>query len=673
MRRALALLALLPLLALFLLPATLSQETAIRPRGIVLAATALLFAAVTAAGGRRPRPWIDLPLAALLGLAASHLLFSPGLPRGHDTLSHVWGIWAAGRAAAEGSPAALWLHHIGMGTPFLQFYGPLPFYATLPFFLAGLSAAATLKAGLLAFGALAAVLMHAAVTRWTGDRRAGLVAAAAYAFAPYRLLDAHFRAAFGETAALALLPLLFLLAAPAVREGGRRRIAAAAVAAALLILTHPISALMAALGLGIGTLADILADRRSAFRIASRLAAVWVLGIALAGFFVVPFVEGIERLELDRVARGDAPLRVGPDPGDLIVRKAGRRMSYYFGLTLLALLPLGFGWGRLPGEETPREGTLRPLRPLRGLPWVTLAALVLSLGPVCRWLAAAFPPLAAIQFPWRFLGLASCGAAVAAGLAAARLLKAAGRRPWAVLVPGVLAALLILDASLFTGAADWYPRYEGLGYLRRSEPDCGRRWGCWEQVPVEPPYPLRISGLFLPPSRDTGPYGDVSYFCCAYPEFQPRRLYSFTPAEAGVGLVAGDQGLRRLGAKPYATWQRQRGRPQPRSFRRAGGEIVVELDGRPGEVVVLESHLPGWRVLEADGWREVEPTPAGLLRASAAEGQREVRFRYGWTPARVAGWLLTALSALLTLFWLAPMTWAGRWARRRADPPPGRG
>lgn len=642
--------------------------TAIQPNGLVLAATVLLFAILTAIGGRKPRPWLDLPLAALLGLAAGHLLFLPGVPRGHDTMAHLWGVWAVGREAATGDLAALWLHRIGLGMPLLQFYGPLAFYSTLPFSLAGLSPADTLKAGFLTFGALAAVAMYAAVSRWTGDRRAALVAALAYAFAPYRLLDTQYRGAFAESAALALLPLVFLVGGEAVREGGRRRMAGAGIVAALLVITHPISALMTALGLGIWTLPAALRDWRKILR----LAGVWILGIALAGFFVVPFLLEVKHLDVGRLARGGERnifAEYGLSPGELLERRtwAGlqptvpkvdprngtdEEMPYYFGLVLLALLPFGFG---------------------RGLVRVGLAGLVLAIDPTATWLASLFPPLAAIQFPWRFLGLATFGAAAAAGIVAARLLDR-GRR-WAVLVPGILAALLVLDAAPYTGAPDWYPGYRGFGYVRQSE-------GRWEHVPVDPPYPIRVSGLFLPPARGTGPLGDISLFCCAYPEFQtPAVRVSFTPprnrailAQAGVGLFVGPgaQRLVRLEAEPYASWRPGRGQSEPRSFRRGGGEVVVALDGRPGVVVVLEQHIPGWQVLTEDGWREAEHTRTGVLRTRVTQGQREVRFRFHrWGRSRTAGWLLTGLASLVVLALCAVSAY--QRVRRKEGPPPGRG
>ncbi|MEA2562820.1 MAG: hypothetical protein QOH06_4324 [Acidobacteriota bacterium] len=632
----------------------------IAPQGIVLLAAALLFAGLAGTGGEKPRRWLDLPLAAVMGLAAGHLLFAPGIPRGHDTVHHLWGVWAVAR-----EPGSLWLHGLGLGMPMLQFYGPGAFYATLPFSLAGMSPMAVVKAGFLAFGALAAVTMYIAVTRWTGDRRAGLVAAAAYAFAPYRLLDTQYRAAFGECAALALLPLVFLFGLEAVRDGGRRPMAFAALAAALLIVTHPISAFMTAIGLGLSTL--------TGFRRLTRNAGVWLLGAALAGFFVVPFAAEVRNLEVGRIAQGSQRNYLylhGLDLRDLLWRRpwnglqvsspAGdpaegtdREMPFYFGVGLLALLPLAG-------------------RAAKGLPWMVLAVLVLSMGKLAAWLSLWVPGLAAIQFPWRFLGLATFGAAAGAGFATARLLSF---RRWTILIPGAIAGLLILDAAPFTGAADWLPSYERFGWIHEPDPGCGRPWGCWKHEPIDPPYPFRAAGLFLPPpSPETG----TSLFCCVYPEYEtPAIRQAFTPignhgvlARAGVGLFVGPytQKLVRLPAAPYAVQIGRRREVKPLRFQRGGGEIRVESDGRPGTVLVLEQYFPGWQVGGDEGWQEVRPTRAGLLKARVTAGQKVVRFRFQrWTSPRIAGWLITGLASLAVLALCALPV------HPKADPPPDRG
>src|SRR5690242_3185916 len=86
-----------PLLALALIPATTSGETNIPPRPLAGLAAALLVGLLAA--GSRPRRWLDLAAAAFLGIAASHLLLFPGLPRGHDVFHHTWGVWAVAREA----------------------------------------------------------------------------------------------------------------------------------------------------------------------------------------------------------------------------------------------------------------------------------------------------------------------------------------------------------------------------------------------------------------------------------------------------------------------------------------------------------------------------------------------------------------------------------------------
>ena len=611
--------------------------TAIPPQGIVLFAAALLFALVVRS---KPRPWVDLLMAGLLGLAAGHILFLPGIPRGHDTMHHLWGVWAVAREAGS----ALWLHGLGLGMPVLQFYGPGTFYATLPLSLLGMSPVAVVKAGFLAFGILAAMNMHFAVSRWTGNRQAALLAAAAYAFAPYRLLDTQYRAAFGECAALALLPLVFLFGSEAAREGGWRKIAIAAIPAALLIVTHPISAMMSALGLAIWTFPRL-----------HRNVGVWLMGAALAGFFVVPFVFGLQHLEVGRIAEGaqrDYLYQHGLDLRDLLWRRpwselevstpAGhpdegtkKEMPFYFGIGLLCLLPLAFG-----------------RKEAKGLPWMVLVALALCMGKLAAWISLYVPGLAAIQFPWRFLGLATFGAAAGAGFAMLRLPR------WA---PGVVAALLILDAAPFTGAADWFPPYKRFGWIHRS--DSG-----WQHEPIDPPYPLRAAGYFLPPPGE-GP----GLFCCAYPEYtSPAARQAFTPvgqhavlARAGVALFVGPvtQTLIKLDPAPYAVRLGRRQDVKALPFRRGGGEIRVRSDGRPGTVLVLEQYFPGWQVLGPSGWREVRPTRSGLIQARVVVGQKEVRFRFQrWTGPRIAGWTITGLASLAVL----------ALARRKEDPPPGR-
>src|SRR3989344_5306679 len=52
--------------------------------------------------------------------------------------------------------------------------------------------------------------MYLLVKDVTGNKKAGFISALFYLFAPYHLIDMHFRVAIGETLSFALLPFCFL-------------------------------------------------------------------------------------------------------------------------------------------------------------------------------------------------------------------------------------------------------------------------------------------------------------------------------------------------------------------------------------------------------------------------------------------------------------------------------
>jgi hypothetical protein len=653
-------------------------RVAVPPSPLALLAALVAAAGAIGMGGRRSRPWLDLPLAALFGVAAAHVFFRPGIPFGHDTLSHLWGSWTMAYEVAGGDLYPRWLHHLQLGTPLLHFYGPLGYYALLPFAALGLGWPHVLSAGFVLFGAVAGVTMYLGAGAWLHDRRAALLAAAAYTFAPYRLLDANYRMALGETAALAILPLVLLAATRRAR--GRGSMVGPAVAIAALLLTHPLTAMLAAGGHGVWLVADAAmtrAGRRALARRATRLAAAWLLGAALAGFFVVPLAAelGFTSVSFERPASlADHALA----PGQILARRqwdslelaAARgdarheKMPLYVGAVLLALLPLAAGAGSLPGEgrrRFRRHGVLPA-----GLGMVVAVGLLVPLDPLPGLLERVVPSLSLLQFPWRLLTLASCGAAAAAGLAAARLL--ALRRPLGVLLATVMLALLLWDATPYAGAADLLPPHHGAAAMRRDASCLGG--GCWTLETLPADGLLRVAGFVVPPDDLAT---DVDLVCCAFPEFtNPAARRAFVPevdgrrlARSGAALlVLPEEPPHPLEAAPLATWHRGRDEPPaPRSFSRGGGRIRVELDGRPGTVVVHEQYFPGWQVRTADGWREVEPTRSGLLKAEVGSGQREALFRFdGWRWDRALGVAVSA--AAMTV--LVGIVVAGPLRRRRS-------
>ena len=659
----------LPLLAAGILGLLLAPDAtpAIAPRAAVgwaLAATGV------AALFLRSRV-VHAAAAVVFALAAEHLLFSPGLPHGHDLLSHAWGVWAFFQNMASGETAPVWLHHVSLGLPLPLFYSPAPYYSLTPFYWAGLPAVTILKGGFVAFAVAGVLAMYFVARQWTGSSRAGLVAAAAYAFAPYRLLTGHYRQAFGESAALAILPLVFWLF---FGPGGwsRRRLAAAAVSTAALILIHPLSVLTAGVVGAIWQAVELLLEgagsggrRRCAMRIGAAL-----LGVVLSGFYVVPLAARLGSVSVDESAVLDAttgearlarqglrlsqPLRRLPwthlarsEPRGAPRDADGEEVPHYFGWGLFACTLLAGALGL--------RQRLRDAAAVAGatVALVAVAALALTLHLSAAALAH-LPLLPKLQFAWRFLGPATLAAALAAGFVA-RALISARRAPYAAL----LAALLVADAFPFTGAPDWAPAYEGFAHFYRQDA-CGGRWGCWEAEQVARPLPLRVYGHFLPPSDFAD---DVAHVKPGYGEYlNPRSLRRVRAAARddrweglGVGLEAGTgRGVTVLDAAPYAQWLAPgSSRPLPLEFQRRAGSIDVALPAAAGTLVVLEQHFPGWEAAVDGEGALVEPTEDGFLQVPVVRAASHARLAFRLRGPDVLAGRAATLAALAVCLWMA--------------------
>jgi hypothetical protein len=470
------------------------------------------------------------------------------------------------------------------------------------------------------------------------------------------------------------------------------------LAGALLILAHPLSALTSAVALAVWSSARSLLGVRRVLVLGRELlgmAAVFVLAAALAGFFTLPvlaetrhtairsslYQEGVAKyalhgLELDQLlarrlwseflnskAEGEA--------GD----RTDQEMPFYFGWMLLGLIPLASGVGRLPGSGAARGDVGRTAPGSRSaLPWVavTVVALVLVLRPFDDLLAHV-PLVFTLQFSWRFLGIAFFGAAACTGFAVARLLDCWHQRPWARLIPGLVAGALIFDGFPYTGAANWVPSYQGLPHFFRLDPDCGRRWGCWGWEAVGSPLPMRVVGSVLPPAE----FGsDVGHSRPGYGEYANPvvRAGLVDPLDEEIDFAAWGVGLRgrpeapgveRLDPASYASlvpseYDVSDG-AEPLPFERGGGRIEVTVDGRGGRLTVLEQHFTGWQVHTEGGWKDIPPAEDGLLHAEIAPGQEKVRLRFHrgrWD--RLGGWLLTALTAV-------SLSALRVWGRRKGD------
>jgi hypothetical protein len=617
----------------------------------------------------RSRIWrrLDLALTAAVGLAAASQHLLPGLVFGMDAKDHLWGAYGYLQAWSAGDFLPIWLHHLGPGMPMPLLYGPLAFWAMAPAALAGCGAAGMYASSFVLASVGGALGARSAVLAWTRDRRAALLAAVAFSFAPGRLIEANYVSGLGGTWAIALLPLIFLGFERTVNRGAPRDFALAATAAALAALAHPVSLITFAFLLPVLWLCSAVLRPLSP-RVATQRAAVAsgaaLAGILLAGFFTLPLLAEKKFLFLDDSIRpADAYADEAAFPAQLVDRQLWDTirwsrsvrfganqfdddMPFYQGVVALAALVAAIFTGRRS----------RSARTAVALGALGLAAVASAVFPTARWVAL-IPGIPTLQFPVRFLAPATAAAALAAGLLAARARGARSARPLAA-----LAALAFLaDGFALSGAVRRMPPWQGLASFDFAEPTLAA------VTPVPAPWPLRVAGSFLPPTAPGAQVGFVAEIGehGMWPPFREdltpaahALIQSGDWATLAVGRIGSSRAtLQKVRPLPWARFSpRRSGAAQAVAFERAAGRITVRLPPSGGTLVIAEQYFPGWRVRTGREWREAEAGSDGLMRIRVPRGVRSVELRFDrWRTDRLLGWIASGLTlAFLVTLALRP-------------------
>jgi hypothetical protein len=578
---------------------------------------ALPTAADASIGPDRPRDRaVDLsralvPLAVVaVALAAGGPLLQGQMVTGHDALEHAIRTAEFARALRAGIWWPEWAPNLGhgYGEPIFLFNPPL-FYAlaAIPVLVGApvVSAMNLATMLLLVVGALGVF----AWTARTFDRTAALVAATAYAWAPYVLLDVYVRQALTELTALCVLPWVLWGLARTCQAPGRIRLAQAAVSTALLLLSSTPAAVMVLPAL-LGQLAALGRWRRPG-GLARGLAAL-ALGLLLAATFWVPAAAERDLLRFDRLLTG-APAYTNHfvEPAQLVssawgygvsVPGPGDRMGFGLGEANLALAACGLGLLAL--------GRARGL--VRRQAWLAIGLVGLGAALATELAAPVWeriPELQYLQFPWRFLVLPTLGCAMLAALPTALL---AHRRPRAA----ILLALLSVTLILLSG---------------------------WERA--------RPSGLAVMAddaftaaavaARDRGrgtAYEYETIWAEGRPDDSPDGRLVARSGAATVVELAETPHLER-----FSVDARSRVRLRLNTF-----------------------YFPGWRVYVDGEARSIDySNPSGLVEFTVERGDHLVEARFEPTTARWIGRLLSGLgfvALLLILLWRRPPIPGGRVA-----------
>jgi hypothetical protein len=411
----------------------------------------------------RRRRWTRLFWLSLLAtVAAGPLLFSAGFLNtrgGGDSPFLLFRLHQLVVALSDGHFPVRWMPDAayGLGYPFFSYYAALPYYLGAGLVALGLGLIAAIEVTQWLGFLLAAVAMWGLVAHFVGQdpadpapgrRWAPWLAAVAYTFAPYHLVNVYVRGdSLTEFWAMGLYPLVLWMAARLSQRPARGRVAALALSYGALVLTHNISALVFTPLLLLFCLLLVVRRGRATMGWGVRnwgvLAAGLALGLALTSFYWLPALGEQGAVQLGAQTTGyfhyANHFRVLGGEGVRLVQP-----SLVFDYDISAGKPFSTGAVQAAlavfGVLAALASLRRPGRTAWPLPLFGLLALLVStamMTPMSRPVWERLPLLPLVQFPWRFLSLQALAVALLA-TEVARL-----RRPLSWLAIGLAAALAL--------------------------------------------------------------------------------------------------------------------------------------------------------------------------------------------------------------------------------------
>jgi hypothetical protein len=506
---------------------------------------------------------------------------------------------------------------LGYGYPTFVFYAPLAYFTAEGFYLLGATKLAAIKWtwALSTLGAGLAMYLYA---RHVMGRRRGFLAAVLYAYAPYHLVNIYVRADLAEYYAfiwmpLALLGFHHLVAGPEGRAPARA-VALAGLAYAALLLSHNLMGILFTPVLALYILFLLLYRRggwRDVARRAGKALAAASLAVGIAAILLLPGFFERQYINQDQwTGAGYGYASHFLQPAYLLTHRWGYApgppgtpggTSYQFGTVpflLAAVAAVAAAWqAGGPG----RERALVFLFAGAGL------ALTFLMLPLSAPLWELVPLVALVQFPWRLLAPAAVVLSILAGFALPWQEPDAGRPPGAVHGP-TLALTLVAVLATF---AYTLPQYTS--------------------VPGSAESPLLTIEFELE-------YEDMRGMT-RWTEEMPPTSPLVAQYQAGEPLVTGEV------LAPGASLE---------MIRAGGASDEMRVRSPQGTTLLFYTYyFPGWQVY-VDGQRlpesalEIVP-PYGLLAVEVPPGEHHVLLRWGDTPLRRAGKLLSLAFLVLAL------------------------
>jgi hypothetical protein len=610
------------------------------------------------------RSLIPLGIVLLLCAVAVLPLLRADSPCSHDGAFHYYRVAAMRHALRDGILFTRYLPDLalGYGYPFFNYRAALSYYLALALHLAGLALPLALNL-VYVLSILGSALGAYLLARDLFGPLGGVVAAVAYAYAPYQFLDALLRANAPESVALPLMPLILWAFRRLALTGQRRWFLVSTGSLVALLLAHNISSLLFMPFLLAYLIVLWLVYRRSGHSRGSHWIAAGTaiaLALGLTAFFLGPALleQGYVQLHMSRVTRNNdfhynylplAEIFALPAPVDTSLMNPPMRV--HLGLLQAILGGIGFVVGLVRWWKATADGD-RERRTTLVFFGVVAAAMVWMSTRSSLWVWEHVPLIPFIQFPWRLVGRA-------------------------ILPLSVLAAALPMSNTEYAIRNTQYTP----GFKSQVS-------GIRYQVSR---FTFHVSRLTLHVSRFTPHVSRITYFAsvallivAAFPYTYPPHGYCANPGYPTIeDVFAYERRTRRVGVDPegsyFPAWVEERpeeGSPLEEQYTAGGpverfdesalppGASVIEAGYGPNRAQIaietpapfraryLAFYFPGWQV-QIDGEPvELIPTdPEGLISFDVPAGRHTIAVRFGSTPTRTTftAISLLALATLLAL------------------------
>lgn len=227
---------------------------------------------------------------ALIFFLSSYSFFHTSFFHVHD-FTHAARIAEMARALEEGQFPVRWSANFGygFGMPLFNFYAPLPYFIGALFFKMGFSVITSIKLLCLSINLITLIGSYLLGRKMLG-RSGALLLTAAYTLAPYRAVNLFVRGAFSEVFAMAFLPLVLFAIIAYVKNQNKKYLLLLLIAIFAITLSHNLTAMIFLPTAALFTFLYLCYQGK--LNLLWSIAGQFLLALSLSAFYMVPaFME----------------------------------------------------------------------------------------------------------------------------------------------------------------------------------------------------------------------------------------------------------------------------------------------------------------------------------------------------------------------------------------------